>query len=250
MGRWILPALMLLIAPVAGALAAFLALRPDPPVLAPALPTEGAAEYLQAGCPQCHLLTAYGDPLAPGAEPVLGARSLGPDLSGIGLLYPDGWHTAHFWQPDLVVGGSQMPAQRQLFEPGTRALNAQGRKVVAFLQALTEPGASRQPWPQGWTGASARGDAVRGGLLFARHCAGCHGAEGAGDGPAAAFLDGLKPANLKAGEVKRKRGASASREDLFTILTNGVPGTGMPSFHALPVQDRADLAEHVYGLAH
>jgi high-affinity iron transporter len=62
-------------------------------------------------------------------------------------------------------------------------------------------------------------------VLYQAHCAGCHGAEGYGDGPAARSLD-PKPSNFH----DRGRQEQRSIYSLFNTLTLGVPGTGMPSF--------------------
>ena len=57
--------------------------------------------------------------------------------------------------------------------------------TVAFVQA--EP-------------KSQRGDAARGKILFVRHCIGCHGPEGGGDGYK--FLSGPDPANLTSPSIR------------------------------------------------
>jgi mono/diheme cytochrome c family protein len=85
---------------------------------------------------------------------------------------------------------------------------APGSAVVA------EP---RNPFP-----ASAE-SLARGRTLYAAHCQSCHGAAGAGDGPAAAGLDapGL---DLRAGVGAR------SDARLFRTIGQGLRGTAMPAF--------------------
>ncbi|MBI4498507.1 MAG: copper resistance protein CopC [Chloroflexi bacterium] len=63
-----------------------------------------------------------------------------------------------------------------------------------------------------------------GAQVYRQHCLACHGAQGRGDGPAAA---GLRPrpadfaVHLRAGHTEA---------DLFDWISNGVPGTAMPAF--------------------
>lgn len=63
---------------------------------------------------------------------------------------------------------------------------------------------------------------VRGARLYAQHCAACHGAAGAGDGPVGARLP-RPPADLRAARTTHH-----SAGDLFWRITHGLPGSGMP----------------------
>ena len=63
---------------------------------------------------------------------------------------------------------------------------------------------------------------AEGKTLFAAHCAVCHGAQGAGDGPAAAALQ-PRPPDLRAHHV-----ALHTAGDIFWWITNGLPP--MPAF--------------------
>lgn len=79
---------------------------------------------------------------------------------------------------------------------------------------------------------------ARGKALYAQECASCHGATGAGDGPAAAALT-PRPADLAA----RAELAGRSPLDFYRRVSIGVAGTAMPAFEAkLPVADRWALA--------
>lgn len=87
--------------------------------------------------------------------------------------------------------------------------------------------------------------------LYASACASCHGPGGAGDGPASAALQDsfgrpISVPDLRRGAVTFKAGSRA--EDLFRVLTAGMPGTPMPSFASLPESDRWNLAYHVVSL--
>jgi high-affinity iron transporter len=80
-------------------------------------------------------------------------------------------------------------------------------------------------------------DLARGAMLFAEHCASCHGATGLGDGIAAKGLDPA-PANFHDRERQQLRSSHA----LFSTITRGVPGTSMRAFSELGDDDRWALA--------
>lgn len=86
-------------------------------------------------------------------------------------------------------------------------------------------------------------DLARGARLYAEHCAGCHGADGRGEGPAAQGLD-PPPTDFTDGQRARQR----SLFGLYNTITLGVEGTGMTSFSQLPDADRWALAFYVGGL--
>ncbi|WP_409315879.1 FTR1 family protein [Pseudomonas sp. KCJK9016] len=84
-------------------------------------------------------------------------------------------------------------------------------------------------------------DPARGAPLYAQHCSVCHGANGAGDGPASVGMEPA-PANLR----------DASRLDhlslyaIFNTLGQGVEGTDMPAFaDQLDDRQRWDLATYI-----
>ncbi len=80
-------------------------------------------------------------------------------------------------------------------------------------------------------------DLVHGQTLYAENCASCHGANGAGDGPIAANLD-PKPIAFTDPDRARTRSLMA----LYQVVSQGVSGTSMASFVALPEADRWALA--------
>ena len=87
--------------------------------------------------------------------------------------------------------------------------------------------------------------------LYERHCAFCHGPEGRGDGPAAGRLP-TPPADFTSGNFKLRStpsGAMPTDDDLLGTITRGVPGTGMPSFAALSVDERKRLVVSVKELS-
>ncbi|MBV1797604.1 FTR1 family protein [Siccirubricoccus sp. G192] len=85
----------------------------------------------------------------------------------------------------------------------------------------------------------------RGRILYAERCASCHGAAGAGDGPAAASLD-PPPIAFTDRERARERSVFA----LYQVILQGVEGTSMPGFPDLPAEDRWALAFHISGMAY
>lgn len=208
---------------------------------------ELARAYVDAGCWQCHSVTTLAGELeADFGRHAAGVRPYGPDLAGVGALYPRGWHLAHLWSPADVAAHSVMPPQRRLFDAAGKPTD-QGEQVVRFLLTLTVPSRQRAAWPARPTAMPLPGDAARGENLYATYCAGCHGAGGAGDGPVAALLS-PPPANLAAGRIFRRAGPATTRDDIYATITAGLPGSGMPSFAKLSVQQRADLAEFVFRL--
>ena len=97
---------------------------------------------------------------------------------------------------------------------------------------------------------AAPGDLDRGKAAYARRCAQCHGDQGAGDGPGAEFVY-PRPRVLADGAYKLRStptGELPTDDDLFASITRGMPGTAMPSFAALPEQERWDLVAAVKSL--
>ena len=87
--------------------------------------------------------------------------------------------------------------------------------------------------------------------LFREHCVHCHGVTGDGAGPTALFLNPY-PRDYRMGIFKFKstpKGAKPTHDDLLRILTNGVPGTAMPSFKTLTEGELEALVDYVKYLA-
>lgn len=72
--------------------------------------------------------------------------------------------------------------------------------------------------------ADARSIAA-GKAFFARHCAGCHGDAGTGDGMMADDMD-PKPPNLTDADWKH----GSTDGEIFTVIRDGVKGRGMKAF--------------------
>jgi mono/diheme cytochrome c family protein len=93
-------------------------------------------------------------------------------------------------------------------------------------------------WDEGTTTAKPELDpwidasAAYGKRLFRTLCAGCHGREGEGDGEVAATMF-PPPRDLTAGVYRFRSTASGTlptRDDMLRTVTNGLPGTEMPSW--------------------
>jgi cytochrome c oxidase cbb3-type subunit I/II len=90
-----------------------------------------------------------------------------------------------------------------------------------------------------------------GDALYERECAFCHGIDGRGDGPAATHLR-APPADFSAGNFKLRStpsGMMPTDDDLLGSITRGIPGSGMPSFAALTLEERRALVRVVKELS-
>jgi high-affinity iron transporter len=83
-------------------------------------------------------------------------------------------------------------------------------------------------------------DLGHGAILYAAHCASCHGALGDGKGPAAARLD---PPPIDFTNLDRARLRSTFA--LYQVIGQGLDGTAMPGFANLSATERWDLAFYV-----
>jgi mono/diheme cytochrome c family protein len=100
-------------------------------------------------------------------------------------------------------------------------------------QAFYEAGVSEGLAPDQWRGRE----------LYQRYCVGCHGESGNGKGPGAWFLD-PKPRDFTRGVFKFRSTPSGSLPtdaDLMRTLREGVHGTSMPSWRALPESELVAL---------
>lgn len=145
---------------------------------------------------------------------------------------------------------SELPAVAESAE-----LDAQALALQAAIQAKEAPDAiaSRaralaallvQAHPIALMPASAPQHA-RGEVLYAQLCASCHGATGAGDGPASAGLD-PPPIDF----TDRSRADERSVFALYQVIDQGLEGTSMVSYAGLPVEDRWALATFVGAIAY
>ncbi|MBI3608591.1 MAG: c-type cytochrome [Nitrospirae bacterium] len=104
---------------------------------------------------------------------------------------------------------------------------------VVFTTAQTgkAPEAPKAQMP----GKASPEDLAAGKAIYFRKCVWCHGPEGAGDGPAADRL-WPRPRNFTQGTFKIRHTASGELpllDDLFLTVTNGLPGSAMPSWEGI-----------------
>ena len=89
--------------------------------------------------------------------------------------------------------------------------------------------------------------------VYERRCLGCHGVNGDGNGPAAAFMQQDRPRNFTLGVFKFRLTPSGSLPDdgdLLRTITRGVRGTSMPTWHELLEKDRLAVIQYIkYHLA-
>jgi high-affinity iron transporter len=135
-------------------------------------------------------------------------------------------------QPARASLASQAVALRAAVEAKASPADVerQARALAdALLQAYPMPRAPSQV--PDLSGAAA---------LYQQHCAACHGATGAGDGPAGAALD-PPPMDFTDATRARQRSVFALQQ----VIEQGLTGTGMASYAQLPESDRWALAFYV-----
>ncbi|MCA9259964.1 MAG: c-type cytochrome [Planctomycetales bacterium] len=121
------------------------------------------------------------------------------------------------------------------------------RQIEATLQ--TEVGTAVRPRPLGVEEPTEEqlSDLKHGAEIYARRCVQCHGVNGNGAGPVAAFLV-PRPRDYTQGIFKftsTPTGARPRRADLLRTLRNGVTGTAMPSFDDLADEDLQDVTDYL-----
>lgn len=88
---------------------------------------------------------------------------------------------------------------------------------------------------------------TEGARVYATYCEGCHGANGDGQGPAAAMLI-VKPRDFTKGIFKFRStpsGALPTDEDLYKIVSRGVYRTSMPEWSLLTERERLAVIQYV-----
>jgi mono/diheme cytochrome c family protein len=130
------------------------------------------------------------------------------------------------------------------------ALKYSTQQLLTFLQSLDKPSELRPQWPSRHKALPDPGSVREGAELFAQKCTGCHGIAADGKGEAAVFFV-KPPANLAAGKLiwRSTRAPIASYDDVYSTLTNGLPGSGMPSFATLSERQRSSLVAYVASLS-
>ncbi len=205
---------------------------------------------------------------------IWGTRRIGPDLAREAGRKSRDWQLAHLWNARNVVPDSVMPGYPWLFDGSPTRPGQQALDVVNYLESLgrdaqlaglTGPGplpgrdpaeerrkgmfcdcaiartAGKAPvWDTKLAVGEAERYARRGDQVFAGNCAGCHGAVGKGDGPAAGALT-PGPRDLTTARLSDRR--------LSEALWNGVRGSSMPSWNDLATGDLRGLVAYLGTLA-
>ncbi len=112
--------------------------------------------------------------------------------------------------------------------------------VARLAHGLADDVQKAYPFP---VAPTAVPDVQHGATRYAQQCAACHGPGGHGDGPRAAALQ-PPPIDL----TNQERASQRTPFALYQIISNGVAGTAMASFGALPEADRWALAFFVGSL--
>jgi mono/diheme cytochrome c family protein len=163
------------------------------------------------GCLGCHTLDGKGG-------------NLGPDITRVGEKTPHEltfahldaheprrtttWLEQHFLDPQAVSPGSLMP-NVNLSEEEAEALTAVMLSLRTKRPRSPEPAAARAPRQES------------GGVLYAKYCSACHGADGEGDS-----APGIHTPSLNNDDML----AVADDEYLLRIIASGRSGTHMPAW--------------------
>ncbi|MFA5171314.1 MAG: cbb3-type cytochrome c oxidase subunit II [Sulfuriferula sp.] len=230
------------------------------------------ADVLRWGAPTEAWETRYDFPQ------LWGTRRIGPDLARETGVRSDDWQLTHLYHPQSIVPDSVMPSYDWLFKGSPDRPTASASDLLAYLHTLgraRQAGAGKRTGPRvdsgldpvmlmeikslctapfinanqaqlNTTAPSLAQSTVahdppftRSSTLFTQNCAGCHGANGDGNGLAASGLS-PRPANLRLHQF--------TTQGVAQVLWNGVPGSAMPAWRDLPVSDLASLTIYVQAL--
>ena len=213
----------------------------------------GRQVYISEGCIHCH--SQYSRPgsvdetiwgsaaraeMSLKQQPVLiGNRRQGPDLTNIGARRSDAWLKAHFIDPRALSPDSVMPSYAHLFKDG------RGDDLVSYLrqcgiESMPDLIARQAEWlPDRKESTPADGKS-----LFVRHCAVCHGDDGAVKGTLAGQLP-VAPINLRDGPFIRTQ--DGKEETIARIIKFGVIGSHMPGHETMDDAEIIAITDYVRG---
>jgi DMSO reductase family type II enzyme heme b subunit len=96
------------------------------------------------------------------------------------------------------------------------------------------------------TVSAQQGDANAGKAVYEVKCLLCHGEKGDGKGPAAELVV-PKPRDFTSGlyKIRTTVNRTPTDQDIFRIVTEGMPGTSMPGWAVLPEKDRWNVVAYI-----
>ena len=171
--------------------------------------------------------------------------------------------------PSEAPAGSYLPGQLDagLAEmaklPGAAAFDPAGLTpdVAAAIESelarsFGTPAAPNLPWPASdsasgevWAARLAPERLARGAALYGSQCANCHGVNGDGRGSGAAYRDPL-PRDFRRGLFKCADGGPKPTWGRLTrLITEGIPGSGMPPFDLFSADDCDAVLAYVVHLS-
>jgi mono/diheme cytochrome c family protein len=215
----------------------------------------GRQVYVSEGCIHCHSqyvrpgsadeqiwgLAREMEEVVKGKPVLIGNRRQGPDLTNVGARRSEAWLKAHFIDSRALVPESPMPSYAHLFEDG------RGEDLVRYIKesgvgATGDVMARAASWKP-----AVIDDGGNGKSLFARHCVGCHGAEGQGDGSLAGLFM-RHPANLVKGPFIWTAAGPDLELRVARTVKFGITGTDMPGHEVLTDADVNALVAEVLRL--
>lgn len=166
----------------------------------------------------------------------------------------------YFWGLAAVcwtAGCGRVPERQYVLSQTARQLKGDGPRLVREVLAK-HFGTPREPRvPEKVDEALVdQSRLAKGSELYRQHCLHCHGVTGDGNGPTAGPTNDRflwpPPRDFRLGKFKftsTPYDARPVRADLMRTLTEGIPGTAMPSFVLFPEEEREALVDYVVHLS-
>ena len=204
-------------------------------------------DLFQIACRPCH--GAAGDGKGPMAR---GLRLKPADFTDTGTIATVVEPYA-FWR--VSEGGPGLPAEATPWDsamPVWKHDLGERERWQAVVAAYDVAGVEPRK-PEGSTAAATTAlastprEAGDGERIYLARCAACHGEKGDGKGPVAAYLD-PDPRDFTSGVFKLRTteaGQPPTDDDLFRVVTNGIPGTAMPAWNHLPERERRLVIDYL-----